>query len=94
MLLVSRVKWPSNTQLLAIHVIFVTGFNLEFGIDLEFLLGASVAQWSECSPFMRLRVRFSVRTFSMLLKPSVSQHSAESRGFSPCMCSDFLPHGS
>ena len=51
MLLVSRVKWPSNTQLLAIHVIFVTGFDLEFGIDLEFLLGASVAQWSECSPF-------------------------------------------
>ena len=45
-------------------------------------------QSARLSP-LRLRVRFSERTFSMLLEPSallmwrVSQHSAESRGFSP-----------
>ena len=46
---------------------------------------------SACPLRLRLRVRFSVRTFTVLLQPSrasthvkrISQHSAESRGFSP-----------
>ena len=43
--------------------------HFQFAIEGQ-TIGASVAQWAFHAP-LRLRVRFSVRTFSMLLEPSV-----------------------